>query len=255
MKFIDILRDLAEEKGVEQVSYGDVAGRAGVPWQTVKRHLGAREHFAELLNNQAEQPNPDARVRILHAAAKVFAEKGYEAASLDLVAAAAGLTKGAIYWHFRNKADLFFALLDSRFRSSVDGLPHQVEQALQHTEPRQGLTSLVSNQWRNGMTDPMWPALFLEFVGQIRDEQVRQHIAKTYDETYSLSSKLLPVLKKGGLAAKDVDDQAMGVMWTALFDGLMIAKLVQRDTLDVERLLPIIVDLIWRGIGPKADVD
>ena len=50
------------------------------------------------------------RRRLLDAALEVFAERGYASANLDQVAAAAGLTKGAIYSNFASKDDLFFAM-------------------------------------------------------------------------------------------------------------------------------------------------
>lgn len=50
--------------------------------------------------------------RILKAAVDVFYEKGVERATLENIASAAGLTRGAIYWHFKNKLDLFTALHD-----------------------------------------------------------------------------------------------------------------------------------------------
>ena len=54
------------------------------------------------------------REHLLEAAAVVFARDGYYGASLDDVAAAAGFTKGAVYSNFKNKEDLFLALLDHR---------------------------------------------------------------------------------------------------------------------------------------------
>lgn len=50
------------------------------------------------------------RATILKAALSVFSAKGYAAATLDDVAAAAKVTRGAIYWHFKGKADLYNAL-------------------------------------------------------------------------------------------------------------------------------------------------
>jgi AcrR family transcriptional regulator len=49
------------------------------------------------------------RARLVEAAAEVFAEKGFHAATLDDVARVAGLTKGAIYGNFRSKDDLLLA--------------------------------------------------------------------------------------------------------------------------------------------------
>jgi AcrR family transcriptional regulator len=50
--------------------------------------------------------------RILDTARELFATQGYEAVSIDMIAAAAGLTKGACYHHFASKQDLFEHLID-----------------------------------------------------------------------------------------------------------------------------------------------
>lgn len=52
------------------------------------------------------------RATVLKAALSVFSAKGYDAATLDDVAAAAKVTRGAIYWHFKSKADLYNTLID-----------------------------------------------------------------------------------------------------------------------------------------------
>lgn len=52
----------------------------------------------------------DTRDRILKAAEDLFYEKGVSGTTLEDIAEAAGLTRGAIYWHFKNKLDLFSAL-------------------------------------------------------------------------------------------------------------------------------------------------
>ncbi len=52
------------------------------------------------------------RTQLIDAAEIVFYEKGYARASLEDVAQQAGVTRGAIYWHFKNKADLLQAMLD-----------------------------------------------------------------------------------------------------------------------------------------------
>lgn len=54
----------------------------------------------------------ETRERILDAAENVFHLKGVARTSLADVALAAGVTRGAIYWHFRNKSDLFVAMCE-----------------------------------------------------------------------------------------------------------------------------------------------
>lgn len=53
----------------------------------------------------------ETRDRILDTAERVFLRKGVARTSLADVAEAAGVTRGAIYWHFKNKADLFDAMM------------------------------------------------------------------------------------------------------------------------------------------------
>ena len=52
------------------------------------------------------------RERLLDAAEGLFCERGVTRTSLTEVATAAGMTRGAVYWHFKDKADLFRAMCD-----------------------------------------------------------------------------------------------------------------------------------------------
>ncbi len=54
------------------------------------------------------------RQRLLDAAAAIVAEQGFHQASIDDIAARAGLTKGAVYSHFKNKEEVLLALLAQR---------------------------------------------------------------------------------------------------------------------------------------------
>jgi AcrR family transcriptional regulator len=60
------------------------------------------------------------RAVVLKKALSVFSAKGYAAATLDDVAKAAKVTRGAIYWHFKSKADLYNTLIqESSARGAV----------------------------------------------------------------------------------------------------------------------------------------
>lgn len=54
----------------------------------------------------------ETREQLLDAAERVFHDKGVARSTLDDIARAAGMTRGAIYWHFKNKAELFNAMCD-----------------------------------------------------------------------------------------------------------------------------------------------
>ncbi len=84
------------------------------------------------------------RSSLLRSAAKVFACRGMDRASIDEVAEEAGYTKGAFYANFKSKEELFLAMLDERFAERVEhidriigsgeGIEAQAEQALRNVE-------------------------------------------------------------------------------------------------------------------------
>ena len=59
------------------------------------------------------------RARLIEAAAAVIGERGFERTSLEAVAARAGLTRGAIYGNFRNREDLFLAVVAAKWEPVV----------------------------------------------------------------------------------------------------------------------------------------
>ncbi len=64
--------------------------------------------MARRTNEQAEAT----RAQLLDAAEALFCDKGVASTTLDMIARAAGVTRGAVYWHFKNKAEIFEAVCD-----------------------------------------------------------------------------------------------------------------------------------------------
>ncbi|UYG06503.1 TetR family transcriptional regulator [Halomonas sp. M4R1S46] len=78
------------------------------------------------------------RAALLDAAEEVFFEKGVARTSLEQIARHAGLTRGAVYWHFRNKADLFRAMMD-RVRMPFQELVDEAEDPGAAASPLQAI--------------------------------------------------------------------------------------------------------------------
>ena len=85
------------------------------------------------------------RHQLLDAAECLFAEKGVSRTSLNDIALAAGASRGAIYWHFKNKADLFNAMME---RTTLP-----MEQALQQVGHEPGQDPLA--ELRRSIADAM----------------------------------------------------------------------------------------------------
>jgi AcrR family transcriptional regulator len=76
-----------------------------------------------------EQRKADTRERLLEAAAELFAQRGFDAVSVDTVATAAGRTSGAVYAHFGSKQGLLLALLDEWAQSLLTVIVAEFELA------------------------------------------------------------------------------------------------------------------------------
>jgi AcrR family transcriptional regulator len=81
---------------------------------------------------EAEQTRKD----IIEAARRTFHQYGVSRSTCERIAKAAGVTRGAVYWHFRDKAEIFFAL--RRRFSAADRAPRRA--ALRGTLRRSAAT-------------------------------------------------------------------------------------------------------------------
>lgn len=70
----------------------------------------------------------ETRNQILDAAERVFSERGVSRTSLADIAQAASVTRGAIYWHFKDKADLFCEMV-ARVTMPMEHAPCQIDPA------------------------------------------------------------------------------------------------------------------------------
>lgn len=80
------------------------------------------------------------RESLLNAALLVFRQKGYIATTLDDIASVAGTTRGAIHWHFGNKAELLNVLVRERY-SRMIARSQQIH--IQNTSPLQTLQAIM----------------------------------------------------------------------------------------------------------------
>jgi AcrR family transcriptional regulator len=85
-------------------------------------------------------PRDPRRDQVLDSAAELFAERGYPAASVREVAAAAGFTKAGVYYHIRGKEDLLYAIC----AESIEAILESVETALAESDPTQALVAVIA---------------------------------------------------------------------------------------------------------------
>jgi AcrR family transcriptional regulator len=162
------------------------------------------------LPKQAER-RAATRAKLLKAAGAIFARRGYHAATLDEIAARAGVSKGALYYNFASKEDLFLALLADRLGEG----PADLEEFASRLE-----------------RDPRWAPLFFEFMAWSgRDARHRAQLRERF---------FRPARERTAALVTDGDEELAAVV-NALVNGLLLER-----HFDPER---VPADLVGRAIA------
>lgn len=187
------------------------------------------------------------RLRVLDAAADVFWKRGAAQASLSEVAQAAGVTRGAVYWHFSNKAALFLALT-GRAESIRRDRQRRLSNQAQH-DPlgalRDGAIEALLTAAAGGAEARLYELAFLrtdlndEFEAAHRLQQESEvRCSRSLEETLraALARGQLPGTLDAELAAGAMYSYVTGLMRTALHPASKLDLASRAETL-VERLL------------------
>ncbi len=170
------------------------------------------------------------RARIVDAALRVFAEKGYHEATMQDVVRRSGLSVGAIYTYFRSKDDLFLAGCDVtngvamgeladrlvRGRSVVDKLAIAIGfflDAVDGPEGAPGMASVLVSQWSRAEHEP----------------QVRASLTRRREQLLGAAQLLLREGVATGELPAWIDAEALASGYILLLDGLLLWRLEQGD--------------------------
>ena len=203
---------------------------------------------------QAER-RQETREQVLAAASRVFARNGFHGTSLDAVAEEAGFTRGAVYYNFADKEELFLELLDRRcaerardirevFSSGGDNIASTAEQA--ELAAKEALEAMIG--------DPEWRALYLEFLAHAaRDKSFRRAFARRTDEMRAALEEV--VVERAGLVDEDalgMSPEELAVVIDALGVGLWAHHMLHGSRAVSADLFSQAIALIVDGVVARA---
>jgi TetR/AcrR family acrAB operon transcriptional repressor len=191
------------------------------------------------------------RGHILDTAELVFEQRGVSGTSLQEIAKAAGLTRGAIYWHFRDKADLFNAMME------------RVTLPLEETEDVCGFkgANITLTQMRDGfvdvlrkvVSDPQLRRVFgiathkVEYVGEM--EAVRERHLSMRNACLGDMERALKRAVRSGALPKGTSARGGAIGMLAMFDGLLQNWMLDQQGFDLMRVGAQCFDAYLRGLG------
>jgi len=198
-----------------------------------------------MARNTKEQAQ-ETRNHIINAAIDLFSEVGVSKTSLADIAAAAGVTRGAIYWHFKNKTDLLNEIW-AQSESVVTDLETEY-QSKHPSDPLSVMRALILYVFDATTSDPKRRALLeiiyhkCEFVGEMATLQLMQQ--NLYLECYE---KIAGVLKEC-IAAKQLPDRLdialAAIIIRGYISGIIENWLFMPDSFDLAKDAPQLVDTL-----------
>lgn len=192
----------------------------------------------------------ETRQSILSAAAEVFLERGVTSASLNEIATVAGVTRGAVYWYFKNKTELFIALLDLLFTPFFEMILCDLKS--DHPDPLRQLEELTVRLLQDVHDNQEKRRIFTiltfrcDYSGDLRkllDVQAERdkEARKLFDEYFSRAQK------KGKLS-KEVQPRILTLALCAYAHGLIQESIRCPVSLNLKEQAADLIRLFFLGI-------
>ncbi len=163
--------------------------------------------------------------QILNAALLVLVDKGYESSRIDDIVSESGLSKGAIYWYYKSKKEIYLDLVNFWVLRYSVVLNHIVEEGASSTQQLKDLFEYFINQYESNPEPFKVLAEFWSIAG--KDIDFKKKLQKVYSNFQKLIENIiLNGVKSGTFKKVDVNITALSIMvniesiiWFTLFDA------------------------------------
>ena len=194
--------------------------------------------------------NPDKSARILEAATKVFAAKGYDKATAAEIATEAQVAEGTVYEYFKNKEELLFSISEREFKTHKDNL----ERMFELRDPLRKLECLIYHYSMVILSNPKFALVFL------KDTKLNKkfYSTKSYSNFVQYMSILNQILDEGkekGVFRADVNNRVFRNLFTGTFAHLPIRWFVVGKVTPIAMMeeLHEITALLCRSVTRKIN--
>lgn len=190
------------------------------------------------------------RSGLLDAAELLFERQGVSRTSLHDIAAAAGLTRGAIYWHFTDKADLFNAMMERVTLPMEEAMHAGVAADL--IDPVETIRRNFLDALKKTVSDPQARRVFeiaihkVEYVGELEAVRARR-LAMRNACLADVESGLRLAMRRGNLSRR-IPARTAAIGLHAMIEGLLQHWMLDPDAFDLVKAGAQILDSYLAGL-------
>jgi TetR/AcrR family acrAB operon transcriptional repressor len=197
----------------------------------------------------------ETRGRLLESALEIMIEKPFSKVSTIEIAEKIGLSKGAVYWHFKNKNDLLINLIES-----VCGAGEEESKANRaDCASWDGLRLYFHDEIKKAIQGDRYKRINMLMQRKVEwPEAVREKIfsigKKRAETERKMVEGVLEKLRQSGAIRGDVQTGELAAVITAIFHGLVISQFFGIFPMDVAKQIDFIFDAFGEQLKPgKAD--
>ncbi len=193
-----------------------------------------------------DKKKPDERrEEIFRAALTCFNRTGYHKTSIEDIAAATGISKGAIYYHFKSKKNLFVELYKSRVNSYFDEVTVTLSSSAKAPDR---LLSLLQRSEEVFQRHVDVLKFLLEFVTMAsRDPEIRSEVTLTYRNRVKTFGKLIQEGIEEG-TFRDMDAENISRVLFFLSMGFFLTCFTVNPDFDPVKLHRVSMETVFKGI-------
>ncbi len=201
----------------------------------------------------------ETRRQIMLAAIDAFYEHGFSKTSLDEIAKRASVTRGAVYWHFKNKIDIFEALYDELHESLTDSIIANLDEldAVDNvsSDPLQQLeqlcTELLMDVHQNPKKHSILTLLFLkcEYSGEMEVFLERQARGKL--KNIELFTHYFDRAITEGQLTVTCNARTLSIALSCYLTGIVYEVLRNKDLLDLRTSAADLMHQFFIGFVPR----
>lgn len=194
------------------------------------------------------------RASIMESALEIFGEKNFANASVSEITARIGLSKGAFYWHFKNKQDILIKIIEECCGESPDKTISLYETEIGALDPmreyfKNAMTRLRSEEHWKKIHKLMirryeWPEDIRERVDQIMHESTLRDV--------KMIASYIEARQKDGKIRESVSAEKTALLLTSIFHGIGILQLSGALPEDFPGCLDILFDALGKELAPEA---
>jgi AcrR family transcriptional regulator len=204
--------------------------------------------MAEAAASRKREQSEQSRERLIDAATRLFAERGYRDASVQAIGEAAGISRGSIFWHFGSKEGLLWAVVERAFtRWEAETLVPEVGEARGRGAIHRALRAHRGFLTDEGGTQRLLFVLMFEALGP--RPELAGEFARLHRDLRALATPWLEQGVSSGDFRDDVDPATIATLIIGVLGGIVYQYLLDPEGLDLDRCYADLERVLDRGLA------